>query len=1192
MARQPAPVWEPGDVILDLYEVLDVASGGMGQVHRVRHRGWQMDLAVKTPRPEMVPTTDAVRRFEAEAGTWVGLGLHPHTVNCVYVRTIDGIPRVFAEWVAGGSLDEAIRTGSLYGGGRRAVLGRILDIAIQMAWGLEHAHDNGLVHQDVKPANVMLEPDGTAKITDFGLARVRTVAGEDAARRPSDRQATATYRGLTKEYCSPEQAAAKAGRRGTRMTVATDVWSWALSVLEMFVGERTWQYGQVAPEVLEAYLRDGGAACAGLPEMPSGVASVLRQCFAQDPTARPSGFDVLAATLRDLHVKALGTAHDRPTPRAAALRADSLSNQALSLLDLGTPEEAQSLWLKALRVDPHHLPTVYNFGLHEWRSGRRSGEELVSDLEAARAAETTAPPGLGALLLGAAELELQETDRAGKLLQEAVAADPSSTDAAAALAEWKRRLPRPSIDLDGHSEEISAITVSTDGSRVLSADVSGRLLLWTPGERRTRRTLTRRGLPVTVAAMDGAGTLAVIVRDGTVVEIWDLKRSRVRGRLNFRDGALRIQAVAVSGDGRYVATGRSDGAIHRWDAEQERLVTFLIGHTRPITSLALSPDGSRGLSAAFDQSFEDGTVRYWDMDDQLLLAQLVGPVRAWTMTGEPVQTLEWDAAAVSADARTAVVAWQKGPLTVWDAETCTLVSEVPHHVRSTRSMAAATTRPVLLTAPAGGPFQVWDVSTGRLLRGLDHQLPSDGRWVEVAVMSADGRIVVLGSRGGRVTVLPLAEGGYEAPWCYARPRSVPELTRAAEVYGEHMERFWDLRKQGRPAAAAEALRSAQQVPGFARDPEVRAAWTDMGAHGRRGTLLSGGRKFEYRDDEQFTQPPTLALDQHGVHMATGRWTGEVDVWDFATAQRVHTFARDVDARDIRFALDGGMLLVWTLAGTIRRLALDGGPRSLRTDWGPVTCFAVAGDRILTGAADGILHLRDLRTGRNLHTVRAHAGPVHALALGPEGFIASLGSARPKTKRGYDPQDEYEAGLWLPGRDRPAWTAQSVPDAQRLEFSSDGRFLFIVAGTFVTAVDTATGMLEYQVFNAGLWGEGQTDIDFTTDGRLAASAHEQRLRVWETATGHVAHTVPLPPSPYSFALAADGTFAVTGGRDRMVRVWDVRSGRCLRTLEGHNAGIQKVVLSRDGTRLATVDVAGGLWLWELSWDYEVPPGGEG
>ncbi|MGW3465843.1 hypothetical protein ACWDE9_42680 [Streptomyces olivaceoviridis] len=94
--------WRPGEVVLDLYEVLDdVRSGGMGVVHRVRHRGWNVHLAVKTPRPELVASETGRRRFEAEAGTWVSLGLHPHTVNCAYVRTVDGLPRVFAEWVDG-----------------------------------------------------------------------------------------------------------------------------------------------------------------------------------------------------------------------------------------------------------------------------------------------------------------------------------------------------------------------------------------------------------------------------------------------------------------------------------------------------------------------------------------------------------------------------------------------------------------------------------------------------------------------------------------------------------------------------------------------------------------------------------------------------------------------------------------------------------------------------------------------------------------------------------------------------------------------------------------------------------------------------------------------------------------------------------------------------------------------------------
>ncbi|CAM5310758.1 Protein kinase OS=Streptomyces rochei OX=1928 GN=G3I25_26100 PE=4 SV=1 [Streptomyces rochei] len=91
--------WRRGDVILDLYEVLDVVrSGGLGLVHRVHHRGWDIDLAVKTPRPAVVRSPDGIGDFEREAEVWVGLGLHPHIANCVYVRTLEDVPRVFAEW--------------------------------------------------------------------------------------------------------------------------------------------------------------------------------------------------------------------------------------------------------------------------------------------------------------------------------------------------------------------------------------------------------------------------------------------------------------------------------------------------------------------------------------------------------------------------------------------------------------------------------------------------------------------------------------------------------------------------------------------------------------------------------------------------------------------------------------------------------------------------------------------------------------------------------------------------------------------------------------------------------------------------------------------------------------------------------------------------------------------------------------
>ncbi|NJO21459.1 MAG: serine/threonine protein kinase, partial [Spirulinaceae cyanobacterium RM2_2_10] len=256
--------WRVGEVVLDRYEITSLlGEGGFGTVYGARHQDWQIDLAIKVPKPGLFANAANRDRCEREAETWVNLGLHPHITHCYYVRRWQGVPLIFAEYVAGGSLKDWLQTGRLYHDGTPPALKRILDISIQFAWGLDYAHEQGLIHQDVKPANVLLTPQGTVKVTDFGLASAKFHPADAAvvSEPPSGlasleldaiRDLTLQAPGdgaLTPAYCAPEQL-----QRRT-LTRRSDLWSWALTVLELFQGDRTWSAGSQGAQALEQYLQ-------------------------------------------------------------------------------------------------------------------------------------------------------------------------------------------------------------------------------------------------------------------------------------------------------------------------------------------------------------------------------------------------------------------------------------------------------------------------------------------------------------------------------------------------------------------------------------------------------------------------------------------------------------------------------------------------------------------------------------------------------------------------------------------------------------------------------------------------------------------------------------------------------------------------------------------------------------------------
>ncbi len=318
-------VWKVGEVILDVYEVKKLsedshfAKGGMGLVYRVHHRGWDLDLAVKCPQPRKLVREQAKRDFERECEAWIKLGLHPNIVTCYYVRRVAGIPRIFAEFVEGGTLEQWIEDKRLYAGGPQQSLARILDIAIQVAWGLHYSHQQRVIHLDVKPGNVLMQGD-VAKVCDFGLARFQ-LGGPPTTTDSTQGTMAVLGGGMTPAYCSPEQfegaIQADAGlpvEQIRKLTRRTDIWSWAVMVLAMFYGRSACRHGgHTARAVLDAYLKREHQD-ETLPHMPEAMADLLRAVFPPQPEPRPKTMQEVAAELIEIYEQVTFILYPRQEP--------------------------------------------------------------------------------------------------------------------------------------------------------------------------------------------------------------------------------------------------------------------------------------------------------------------------------------------------------------------------------------------------------------------------------------------------------------------------------------------------------------------------------------------------------------------------------------------------------------------------------------------------------------------------------------------------------------------------------------------------------------------------------------------------------------------------------------------------------------------------------------------------------------
>ncbi len=268
-------------VLKEQYELLaEVGRGGFGAVYKARDVHLGQFVAVK----ELILEDPAPLKEEAKVLSELR---HKNIVGFRQLFPDQQRWYMVMDYVEGGNLAKLISRSTLYEGGGDIALKRMLLIAQHAAEGLNCAHDRGIIHQDMKPANVMVDLKGVAKVSDFGLAKARP-QGVGYVPAGGTQSIMVSANGMTPAYCSPEQA------NGQRLTSKTDTWSWGLSVVEMFAGEVTWRSGSAAREALQRCVATQ-AKRKDIPPLPQQLTNLLERCFQDEPTARPDMDDIAAS---------------------------------------------------------------------------------------------------------------------------------------------------------------------------------------------------------------------------------------------------------------------------------------------------------------------------------------------------------------------------------------------------------------------------------------------------------------------------------------------------------------------------------------------------------------------------------------------------------------------------------------------------------------------------------------------------------------------------------------------------------------------------------------------------------------------------------------------------------------------------------------------------------------------------------